>query len=71
MLSLFIRKDKIQTAWLYFLPSLTGGKKKGPARCGKRGAADRGKTPIKYQMPQTTQHTFNPTNRKFFPLEDS
>lgn len=46
MLSLFIRKDKIQTAWLYFLPSLTGGKKKGPARCGKRGAADRGKLPL-------------------------
>lgn len=28
MLYLFIRKDKIQTAWLYFLPSLTERKKK-------------------------------------------
>lgn len=27
MLYLFIRKDKIQTAWLYFLPSLTEKKK--------------------------------------------
>lgn len=46
MLYLFIRKDKIQTARLYFLPSLT--EKKGPERCTKPVAADRGKTPIKY-----------------------
>jgi len=60
MLYPFIRKDKIQTAWLYFLPSLT--EKIGPARCSKQLAVDGGKTPIKYQRPQTTQHTFNPTS---------